>query len=504
MMEALVQLDPKGNGRVPLSTFYSQPPSADYQFKEAASALAYFQSLTSSSSSCEVLKAGNAVGLKVPDTVVQQWLRAKITEFDACKCWAHEKGELAFQMYNMKALTMKSDVCLLQADPKEPLNPYGCLMSLHEDGRVIAAVSDFDAFLIGSSEPVFEALDSQQVELAEWCLDTCPKVCQAASSSWARAWLHMADKRPRCPMPPHGYGDKVSTEMIEELIEATKPCGRATRHGMEAFNYAVPVDFDDSYVVYWGQFASVPYRHMNLDDLCTFLLKQARDGFHFPLNPAWMRDARFAHIFKELQLRGRQQWFPIEFQVKIRDAIDNGFRLLPSLNAIAAYSALPLELELDAPWEFEGMEPKLAVKAEFTSPSPRFVPSTPNQVKAQPETPSPARCAASQPSSGGRSRTPPGTPSEHVAQHRHARRNQHRQRWRWDPWHQWKCATCAVEGLKCWYNTRPMCPKNTDIALQHYVRVSTRKITRCIASWSLHLGWRGGMTVGIEYVHHVV
>jgi hypothetical protein len=147
MMEALVQLDPKGNGRVPLSTFYSQPPSADYQFKEAASALAYFQSLTSSSSSCEVLKAGNAVGLKVPDTVVQQWLLAKITEFGACKCWAHETGELAFQMYNMKALTMKSDVCLLQADPKEPLNPYGCLMSLHEDGRVIAAVSDFDAFL---------------------------------------------------------------------------------------------------------------------------------------------------------------------------------------------------------------------------------------------------------------------------------------------------------------------------------------------------------------------
>jgi len=36
MMEALVQLDPKGNGRVPLSTFYSQPPTADYQFKEAA------------------------------------------------------------------------------------------------------------------------------------------------------------------------------------------------------------------------------------------------------------------------------------------------------------------------------------------------------------------------------------------------------------------------------------------------------------------------------------
>jgi len=39
MIEALVQLVPKGNGRVPLSTFYSQPPSVEYQFKEAANYL---------------------------------------------------------------------------------------------------------------------------------------------------------------------------------------------------------------------------------------------------------------------------------------------------------------------------------------------------------------------------------------------------------------------------------------------------------------------------------
>jgi len=35
MTQALAQLDPKGTGRIPLHVFYSQPHTADYQFKES-------------------------------------------------------------------------------------------------------------------------------------------------------------------------------------------------------------------------------------------------------------------------------------------------------------------------------------------------------------------------------------------------------------------------------------------------------------------------------------
>jgi hypothetical protein len=35
MAQALAQLDPKGTGRIPLHVFYSQPHTADYQFKES-------------------------------------------------------------------------------------------------------------------------------------------------------------------------------------------------------------------------------------------------------------------------------------------------------------------------------------------------------------------------------------------------------------------------------------------------------------------------------------
>jgi len=62
MMEALVQLDPKGNGRVPLSTFYSQPPSADYQFKEAAHYLQMIGALDDASGNPQVRIANYVQG----------------------------------------------------------------------------------------------------------------------------------------------------------------------------------------------------------------------------------------------------------------------------------------------------------------------------------------------------------------------------------------------------------------------------------------------------------
>merc|ERR1719410_288839 len=62
MTETLVQLDPKGDGRVPLSTFYSQPPSADYQFKEAAHYLQMIGALDDSSGTPQVRIANYVQG----------------------------------------------------------------------------------------------------------------------------------------------------------------------------------------------------------------------------------------------------------------------------------------------------------------------------------------------------------------------------------------------------------------------------------------------------------
>merc|ERR1719362_421499 len=62
MMEALEQLDPKGSGRVPLFTFYSQPPSADYQFKEGAQYLQMIGALEDASGTPQVRIANYVQG----------------------------------------------------------------------------------------------------------------------------------------------------------------------------------------------------------------------------------------------------------------------------------------------------------------------------------------------------------------------------------------------------------------------------------------------------------
>merc|ERR1719418_278630 len=61
-MEALMQLDPEGNGRVPLSTFYSQPRSAEYQFKEAAHYLQKIGALDKASGTPQVRIANYVQG----------------------------------------------------------------------------------------------------------------------------------------------------------------------------------------------------------------------------------------------------------------------------------------------------------------------------------------------------------------------------------------------------------------------------------------------------------
>jgi len=62
MTDALAQLDPKGNGRVLLHTFYSQPPTADYQFKEAAHYLQKIGALDKASGTPQVRIANYVQG----------------------------------------------------------------------------------------------------------------------------------------------------------------------------------------------------------------------------------------------------------------------------------------------------------------------------------------------------------------------------------------------------------------------------------------------------------
>jgi len=62
MTDALRQLDPKDNGRVPLHAFYSQPPTADYQFSEAAHYLQQIGALDEASGTPQVRIANYVQG----------------------------------------------------------------------------------------------------------------------------------------------------------------------------------------------------------------------------------------------------------------------------------------------------------------------------------------------------------------------------------------------------------------------------------------------------------
>ena len=101
-----------------------------------------------------------------------------------------------------------------------------------------------------------------------------------------------------------GFGDPTSVSIVEQVTLSTKECG-AIRHGAECFNFYFPQELDDEFLIVWDGLVSsdgVPWKSVTEPVLRAFLLERIRDGYAFPLNPAWVvRDTGWDVVFDELR-----------------------------------------------------------------------------------------------------------------------------------------------------------------------------------------------------------
>lgn len=100
-------------------------------------------------------------------------------------------------------------------------------------------------------------------------------------------------------------------------MKATADCG-AVRHGAESFNFSFPQDFDETYLVVWEDlekdYAKIPWKYCNMEELLSFLQERCEDDFLFPINPVWpARDPRWFEIYQKLKdVEGEGSWLDAE------------------------------------------------------------------------------------------------------------------------------------------------------------------------------------------------
>jgi len=210
-------------------------------------------------------------------------------------------------------------VVLYQMDNENPMNPHSILVAYAEDD-VKPVVSDFDTFLVGSTNMSYETLEKTQQDLALWTLDETEKILEANSGSggncsWSKSWMTVLQSKtgPDLAMPEYGFGDATSCWLIKAIAAATRKTG-AVRHGAECFNYSFPQELDDEYLIVWEGFQMLPgcqrdppWKYMKMDDLHHFLFERIAEGYSFPLNPVW-------------PVRDEGGWFEVHMQLMRSEA----------------------------------------------------------------------------------------------------------------------------------------------------------------------------------------
>ena len=133
--------------------------------------------------------------------------------------------------------------------------------------------------------------------------------------------------KPKVAMPPLGFGDPTSYQVIAECAAQCSATG-AVRHGAECFNYLFPQDLDDELLVCWEGFMGapdyhqvpspschpflsplaispshhpsshpshhprsyrqVPWQYLKRERLLPFLSARIDEGYAVPLNPKWL------------------------------------------------------------------------------------------------------------------------------------------------------------------------------------------------------------------------
>ena len=127
--------------------------------------------------------------------------------------------------------------------------------------------------------------------------------------------------------------------MINSFVFFVSLCV-AVRHGAECFNYYVPQEMDDMYLVISGDgtfgdkktgcggddgdAGEVPWRYMNERELLRFLSNRIDEGYTFPLSPKWILcDPGWKDLYDKLLASDRPEvmqsmeiWFPPESGVR--------------------------------------------------------------------------------------------------------------------------------------------------------------------------------------------
>jgi len=261
-------------------------------------------------------------GIDVPEPCMRQ---AYITNSDISFLMGWETGrksEPAFMDMNLHALRggKPPKVVLYQADKDNPMNPHGLLIAYAEK-EVKPVVSDFDTFTVGSRGMKYSRLAEDQAKLAIWSLENTKDILQKKGSmSWTSSWLEVIKEAERSgfhpDLPPYGYGDETSYNLISEVVDAVQETG-AVRHGAECFNFFFPQELDTEYLVVWDGFVTdKPWDYKSEEELRTWLLERIAEGYHFPLNPVWpVRDPGWYDVYSALRSSepaqlALQAWYP--------------------------------------------------------------------------------------------------------------------------------------------------------------------------------------------------
>jgi len=212
----------------------------------------------------------------------------------------------------------------------------------YAETTVKPVVSDFDTFLVGSRGMSYRQLDKEQVDLAVWTLHRTREILETPSaSSWTTRWLEVMkvahDQGLHPTMSKYGLGDATSIRLCEAIIHSTSDSG-AVRHGAECFNFYMPQELDDEYLVIWDGFEEddKPWTYMDEDEMRDFLLSRVEEGYSCPLNPVWLvRDEGWFEVF-EAQCQNPETkrileaWYPEESGIvklieEIHEKFPDGF-----------------------------------------------------------------------------------------------------------------------------------------------------------------------------------
>jgi hypothetical protein len=206
-------------------------------------------------------------------------------------------------------------VVVLQVDDGgDVLNPRGLLVAYEEDGHVRPVASDMDALLIGTRGVAHPSMPEEHHAFAHSLIRNVEAILATPSSdSWWHRWVHVVKGDIDRPPPARarqgrrrtvtgsldgsredgqwGFGDELTAAMISQMAADSAEHGNgAVRHGAEAFNYYMPQELDDEFLIIWDGFPAgqARWQYATPEQLHEFLMARIADGYTFPLNPKWI------------------------------------------------------------------------------------------------------------------------------------------------------------------------------------------------------------------------